>query len=115
MKKFDVGIYSGRFLPSCKDYVDYIDTVAKECRLAYIIISYDSKQEERIHPVIKRMKELHKITYHYRNVIPIILNVSSNWEARMLEYCESAEVIYNDQSNQIDYSKIYPNIKHIDF
>lgn len=100
MKKYQIGMYGGKFLPFHKGHRYCIETAAMECETVYAILFWGGADEEQIllrHPeewltVEEREKQLLKICADikgFAEVIPVLIDItalrlpdgSEDWDA----------------------------------
>ncbi len=133
MKKYDIGMYGGKFLPFHKGHNYCIETAAKECKKVYVILFCGGLDEENVlknnHEkyltLESRIKHIKNIIKKYDNVEFALIDVSNlrcedgseDWDAETplirnllgnkLDAVYSSEVSYDDY-----FKRAYPEAVH---
>lgn len=133
MKKYEIGMYGGKFMPFHKGHKYCLDVASKECEKVYAILFYGGDDEEKIlknnnSEMLKfeeRKKHLIKICKKYKNVIPSFIDVSKcryedgseDWDAETplvrnllgnkLDAVYSSEISYGEY-----FKRAYPEATH---
>ena len=133
MKKYDVGMYGGKFMPLHKGHNYCIDFASKECQKVYVILFYGGADELNILKTNKedylsleeRKKHVINICKQYDNAIPILIDVSNcryedgseDWDmetplvrkvvGKKLDAVYSSELSYGDY-----FKRAYPEAVH---
>ena len=133
MKKYEVGMYGGKFLPLHKGHNYCIEVATKECERVYVILFFGGADEEKVMKnnnekylsVDERKKHVIDICKNYDNAIPTFIDVSNlrlsngeeDWDAETplvrgvvgdkLDAVYSSEISYDDY-----FKRAYPEAKH---
>ena len=133
MKRFEIGMYGGKFMPFHKGHNYCIDVACRECEKVYVILFYGGSDEEEILKskkqkfltVSDRKKHLSNICLKYDNALPVFIDVSScrlengleDWDAETplvrnivgdkLDAVYSSEISYGDY-----FRRAYPEALH---
>ena len=124
-KIYKTGLYGGKFMPMHLGHYHCLQTAARECETVYCILFYNTPEEYDIHnkyPNDKtlrldaRVRQLFKVCGYFKNVIPIVLDVSEcngnlNAETHLvLEACNGqVDAIYGTNINYTDeFKDVYP-------
>lgn len=133
MKKYNIGMYGGKFMPFHKGHNYCIKFACSECEKVYVILFYGGSDELNILKynnsnylsVDDRKSKLFNICRKYNNAIPILIDVSNcklmdgseDWDAETplvrnvvgdrLDAVYSSEVSYDDY-----FKRAYPEAVH---
>ena len=129
-KKYKVGMYGGKFIPMHKGHLKCLDTAARECERVYLILFYGGDQEKLIlrnQPndtdlwLENRIEQLFRAAYRFKNVTPIVLDISGcrlpngeeDWDAEtplVNEVCGHLDAVYGSEPSYAPYFKrAYPD------
>ena len=129
-KKYKVGMYGGKFMPMHKGHLKCLDTAARECERVYLILFYGGDQEKLIlkkQPndtdlwLGNRIEQLFRAAYRFKNVTPIVLNISEcrlpngeeDWDAEtplVLARCGNLDAVYGSEPSYAPYfARAYPD------
>ena len=135
-KKYEIGMYGGKFMPFHKGHNYCVEYAAKECETVYVILFYGCADEEEIlktHPEyylslperIKQMNIICENNKHLANIIPCTIDVSNlrtidgkeDWDketplvrnivGNKLDAVYSSEISYDDY-----FKRAYPEAEH---
>ena len=133
MKKYRIGMYGGKFLPLHKGHNYCIEVASKECEIVYVILFYGGSDEDKVLKnnkeeylsVIKRTEHMLNICKTYKNVIPILIDVSKcrltdgeeDWDAetplvRNIVGNELNAVYSSEPSYEEYFNRAYPEAIH---
>ena len=133
LSKYNIGMYGGKFMPFHKGHNYCIELASSECKKLYVIMFYGGSDELKILKknnsfylsVEDRSKHLFNICNQYKNVIPILIDVSNcklldgseDWDAETplvrnvvgnkLDAVYSSEVSYDKY-----FKRAYPEAIH---
>ena len=85
MKKYRIGMYGGKFMPLHKGHNYCLEKASKECDVVYAILFYGGADEQKVleknHEeylsVKDREKHIINIVRQYKNVLPVMIDISS--------------------------------------
>lgn len=130
MKKFNKGMYGGKFIPFHKGHLFCLDRAAQECEKVYLLMFINGDQEikilknsnEDILKVENRIKQIERVAKNYDNVIFKVIDVltvklpdgTEDWDGEtplVLEACEGEpDAVYGSEESYVDYfNRAYPN------
>ena len=133
MKKYEIGMYGGKFLPLHKGHNYCIDVATKECDKVYVILFFGGTDEEKVLETMKddylsledRKKRLIKLCNNYENAIPTFIDVSNvrlpdgkedwNGETPLVREVvgDKLDAVYSSELHYDDYFKrAYPEAEH---
>ena len=133
MKKYNIGMYGGKFMPLHKGHNYCIETASKECNKVYVILFYGGADEDNILNNYKeqyltfkeRKKHVLNICKKYNNTIPTFIDVSKlrlpngeeDWDAETPLVREvvgnKLDAVYSSEPSYDDYFKrAYPESIH---
>ena len=136
MKKYEIGMYGGKFLPFHKGHRFCVETAARECETVYVILFWGGAEEEKILKeqaelwlsVEERTRQMYRICQaagKYARIIPALIDItnlrlpdgSEDWEAetplvrRLLG--NRLDAVYSSEESYGDYfSHAYPEAVH---
>lgn len=135
-KRFDVGMYGGKFLPFHLGHRYCVETAAKECRTVHVILFCNGSDEERIlrerpeewlsaEERIERMKFICREASKDAEVIPSVIDCSSlrlpdgeeDWDAETPLVREIVgnvlNAVYSSEESYGEYfGRAYPEAVH---
>ena len=133
MKKYEIGMYGGKFMPFHKGHNYCIEVAAKECKKVYVIFFHSGCDEEKILKknkasyltVEERTKHLENICKNYKNVVLTFIDCSKlrledgseDWDAETPLVREivgsKLDAVYSSEISYDDYFKrAYPEAIH---
>ena len=133
MKKYEIGMYGGKFLPLHKGHNYCIETACKECNRVYVILFFGGADEEQILKENKaeylsleeRKKHVLNICKKYKNAIPTFIDVSKlrlpngeeDWDAETPLVREvvgdTLNAVYSSEPSYEPYfNRAYPEATH---
>lgn len=133
MKKYEIGMYGGKFMPLHKGHNYCIEVASKECEKVYVILFYGGSDEEKILKnnqeeylsVEVRKKHIENLCKNYKNIIPALVDVSNcrlenqeeDWDAETPLVREVVgkrlDAVYSSEPAYEDYFKrAYPEAVH---
>ena len=133
MKKYEIGMYGGKFLPLHKGHNYCIDVATKECDKVYVILFFGGTDEEKVLETMNddylsledRKNRLINLCNNYENAIPTFIDVSNvrlpdgkeDWDGETplvrevvgdkLDAVYSSEMYYDDY-----FKRAYPEAEH---
>ena len=133
MKKYEIGMYGGKFLPLHKGHNYCIDVATKECDKVYVILFFGGTDEEKVLEKMNddylsledRKNRLINLCNNYENAIPTFIDVSNvrlpdgkeDWDGETplvrevvgdkLDAVYSSEMYYDDY-----FKRAYPEAEH---
>ena len=136
MKKYEIGMYGGKFLPFHKGHRYCVQVASLECEKVYVILFWGGADEEVIlkeHPefwlsVEERTRQMHQICSDmskYAEIIPALIDIrklrnpdgSEDWEAetplvrKLLG--NRLDAVYSSEESYGEYfSHAYPEAVH---
>ena len=133
MKKYDTGMYGGKFLPLHKGHNYCIETATKECERVYVILFFGGADEEKVLKnnkeeylsVEERRKHVINICKNYDNAIPTFIDVSKlrlpdgseDWDAETPLVRDvvgpKLDAVYSSEPSYEPYfNRAYPEATH---
>ena len=133
MKKYEIGMYGGKFLPLHKGHNYCIETATKECERVYVILFFGGADEqkalkdhnEEYLSLEERKKHVINICKNYDNAIPTFIDVSKlrlptgeeDWDAETPlvrnVVGDKLDAVYSSELSYDDYFKrAYPEATH---
>lgn len=120
-----VGYFGGKFMPMHKGHLHCLDAAAKECDIVYLVLFIGGPQERQINArmneewlsIESRRNQIIKAASFYKNVVPVVVDVSStvdengieDWEAQTPLVREKILLpityIYGSEPGYSDYYK----------
>ena len=131
IKKYEIGMYGGKFMPFHKGHYYCLETAASECEKVYLILFYGGLQEKKVKQhdnylnVSERIKYLQNIIKKFNNVELTLIDVSNlikedgteDWDAETplvrkvvgnkLDAVYSSEISYDPY-----FKRAYPEAVH---
>ena len=133
MKKYEIGMYGGKFLPLHKGHNYCLDVATKECDKVYVILFFGGTDEEKVLETMNddylsledRKNRLINLCNNYENAIPTFIDVSNvrlpdgkeDWDGETplvrevvgdkLDAVYSSEMYYDDY-----FKRAYPEAEH---
>ena len=133
MKKYEIGMYGGKFLPLHIGHNYCIDVATKECNKVYVILFFGGTDEEKVLEKMNddylsledRKNRLINLCNNYENAIPTFIDVSNvrspdgkeDWDGETPLVREvvgdKLDAVYSSEISYDDYFKrAYPEAEH---
>lgn len=133
MKKYEIGMYGGKYMPFHLGHKYCLDVAAKECEKVYLILFIGGNDEIEIRnnsfdkclTVEERKKKIFELSKEYDNVIPSIIDVTDcKYENGEEDWDMETPLVRNLLGNKLDavysseisygeyFKRAYPEAEH---